>query len=112
MMVTNNVSGDSFAVSSAFGSKLAQIQMRVYANFYKEYLGFLLELGGQQGVQNDRKGDMMLGGRWFQHILSCTFRVIGDFLNVLFAIEGNCSYTSIKSHSEQLKICLSTSNRF
>ena len=62
MMVTNNVSGDSFAVSSAFGYKLAQIQMRVYANFYKEYLGFLLELGGQQGVQNDRKRDMMLGG--------------------------------------------------
>ena len=38
MMVTNNVSGDSFAVRSTFGSKLAQIQMRVYANFYEKYL--------------------------------------------------------------------------
>ena len=54
MMVTNNVRGDSIAVSSAFGSKLAQIQIRVY--------GFLFELGCQQVVQNDRKGDMTFGG--------------------------------------------------
>ena len=105
----NNVSGHSFAVSSAFGSN---IKIRVHANFYNKYLGFFLELGVQQGLQNDRKGDMMFDGWWFQHHLSSTFLVIGDFLYVSFAIEQNCSYTSIQLHNEQLKICLITLNWF
>ena len=58
-MVTNNVCGEPFAVSSAFGSNLAQIQMRVNANFKWKYLSYLLELEVQQGVQNDRNCDMM-----------------------------------------------------
>ena len=60
-MVLNNVCGEPFDVSSAFGSNLAQIVIRVYANFKWMYLSHLLELEAQQGVQNDRNCDMMLG---------------------------------------------------
>ena len=53
--------GDSFAVSSAFGSNLAQIQIRVYANFYKKYLRVLLAEFWSQEVNRGYKMTTKVG---------------------------------------------------